>query len=166
MRLDFFKDIFVNKVRNNEATRFLEELNKEKTEPSILDKLVQERKVSIQSRNTIRNKETKIIEEDKNNLSKEEINEKIIKMANEVLDRQDEKLKEFRKEEHLYMVEEDKNGKIFLTDITGEENNIVLEEVDFPKELIKQATEGTVFRYKDGTYHFYSRDGFERIYGE
>ena len=126
MRLDFFKDIFVNKVRNNEATRFLEELNKEKTEPSILDKITQERKVSIQSRNTIKNKETKIIEENKNNLSKEEINEEIIKMANEVLDRQDEKLKEFRKEEHLYMVEEDQNGRIFLTDITDEGNNIVL----------------------------------------
>ncbi len=82
------------------------------------------------------------------------------------LNNKDKKLEEFRKEDHLYMVEEDRNGRIFLTDITDDTNNIVLEEVDFPKELIKQATEGTVFKYKDGTYHFHSRDGFERIYGE
>ena len=38
------------------------------------------------------------------------------------------------------------------------------EEVDFPKELLSEAKEGTVFQYKDGKYNFYSRDGFERIY--
>ena len=90
------------------------------------------------------------------------INNQITQMTNEVLDKQDQKLENFRKEGHLYMVEEDRGNQIYLTDITDETNNIVLEEVDFPTELISQATEGTVFQYKNGTYQFYSRDGFER----
>ena len=90
------------------------------------------------------------------------INNQITQMTNEVLDKQDQKLENFRKEGHLYMVEEDRGNQIYLTDITDETSNIVLEEVEFPTELISQATEGTVFQYKNGTYQFYSRDGFER----
>lgn len=160
MNLGFIRNLINRQPRNNEATRFLQELNV--YEESILKEIQKERKISIKSRNTIRNNEDKIIEENKNKLSKNEINEEIIKMANEVLDKQDQKLREFRQEEHLYMVEEDRQTRIFLTDITDDTNNIVLEEVDFPEELLNQATEGTVFQYKDGTYHFYSRDGFDK----
>lgn len=77
--------------------------------------------------------------------------------------KQDEKLNEYRKEGHLYIVEEDINDRIFLWDIT-EKPQYTFEEVDFPKELLNEAKEGTVFQYKDGKYNLYSRDGFERIY--
>lgn len=100
----------------------------------------------------------------KNNIAEDLLGELTNAVSNSKETSLEEKLQEFRKEGHLYMVEEDRNGRVFLTDITDEESNIVLEETSFPKELVKQATEGTVFIYKNGTYHFYSRDGFERIY--
>lgn len=90
------------------------------------------------------------------------INNQITQMTKEVLDKQDKKLEEFRKEGHLYMVEEDRGNQIYLTDITDKNNNIVLEEVEFPADLLSKATEGTVFQYENGTYQYYSRDGFER----
>lgn len=92
----------------------------------------------------------------------ESIIKEITEMTNDVLDKQDNKLKEYRKEGHLYMVEEDVNNRIYLWDLTDKPDNTI-EEVDFPKELIKEATEGTVFQYLNGEYHFYSNDGFERI---
>lgn len=95
-----------------------------------------------------------------------EVTNEITQMANSVLDKQDKQLEEFRREGHLYIVEEDRNDRIYLTDITDTTNNIVIEEVDFPKKLLNQASEGTVFQYKNGGYHFYSRDGFERISGK
>lgn len=93
----------------------------------------------------------------------EYIKDKITKMAEGILKEQIEKLEEFRKEGHLYMVEEDINDKIFLKDLTIN-SNYVREEVDFPEELKKGATEGAVFKYEKGEYRFYSQDGFKRIY--
>lgn len=82
------------------------------------------------------------------------INE-ITQMANNVLDKQDKQLEEFRQEGHLYKVEEDRNDRIYLTDITDTNSNIVLEEVAFPKELLGQAGEGTIFQYQSGKYQLY-----------
>jgi len=93
----------------------------------------------------------------------ETVKTEIIKMSNEILKEQNKKLEEFRKEGHLYMVEEDINGRIFLKDLSNK-SNYVIEEVDFPKELINEATEGSVFKYQSGAYSFFSQDGFERIY--
>lgn len=101
-------------------------------------------------------------------LDKEEteyIKNEIMQMANKILEEQNTKLAEYRKEGHLYMVEEDTNNRIYLLDLTSKAD-YTLEEVDFPTELISEATEGTVFKYENGKYNFYSRDGFERIYGE
>lgn len=94
----------------------------------------------------------------------EYIKDGITKISKDILKEQNEKLQEFRKEGHLYMVEEDINNKIFLKDLNSK-SNLVLEEVDFPKELKNEATEGTVFKYEKGEYKFYSQDGFERILG-
>ena len=93
----------------------------------------------------------------------EYIKNEITKMQKEILIEQNEKLEEFRKEGHLYMVEEDINNRIFLKDLNSK-SNFIIEEIDFPKELIKEATEGTIFKYENGEYSFYLRDGFERIY--
>ena len=38
-----------------------------------------------------------------------------------------------------------------------------IEEVDFPKELLQQATAGTVWQYENGDYTYFSSDGFERM---
>lgn len=92
----------------------------------------------------------------------EAIARRIEDMAKDILDKQDEELNEFRKENHLYMVEEYRKKRVYLTDIT-DKNNLVLEEVEFPEELKQEAAEGNVFMYKDGKYSLYSKDGFERI---
>ena len=155
MNLDFFKNLANNLKENEVVQNFMQEIGE------YLENNTQEetRNISIASRNTIRNKKNEILKKYENKLSTEEINEQISKMENEVLERQTQKLKDFRKEGHFYRVEEDRENRIFLADT---ETNIVLEEVEFPTELISQATEGTVFQYKNGTYQFYSRDGFER----
>lgn len=69
------------------------------------------------------------------------------------------------KEGHLYLVTEDRNGKVFLWDLTDKPKN-EFEETNFPQNLLSLATEGTVFQYKNGTYEFYSSDGFDMLYGE
>lgn len=88
-------------------------------------------------------------------LTQNVINE-IKEMADEVLDKQDDKLRDYRKEGHLYMVEEDVNNRIYLWDMT-DKPSFTIEEVDFPENLKSQATEGTVFQYIDGEYKFYNQ---------
>ena len=90
------------------------------------------------------------------------IKNEILKMANDLLDNQDKELIEKRKENHIYMVTEEINNRRFLMDIT-EKLTPKFEEVEFPENLLEQATEGTVFIYKDGKYQYYSKDGYDRI---
>lgn len=87
---------------------------------------------------------------------------KITQMANDLLDKQNKTLNEYRKEGHLYMVTEKINDSVFLWDTTDKPDKEI-EEVDFPKELKDKATEGTVFIYTGGKYEFFSNYGFERI---
>lgn len=91
------------------------------------------------------------------------VKSKVHEMANEILKEQNQNLNKFRKEGHLYMVEEDINNRIYLLDLS-DKSNYVIEEVDFPQELIKKATEGSVFKYQNGKYVFYSNDGYEMLY--
>ena len=79
------------------------------------------------------------------------LKEKITNMANKMLDAQDEELKEFRKEGHLYRVEEQRENRVYLVDET-ENNGLVLEEVDFPEELLNKASEGITFKYENREY--------------
>lgn len=87
---------------------------------------------------------------------------KITQMANDLLDKQNKTLNEYRKDGHIYMVTEKINDSVFLWDTTDKPDKEI-EEVDFPKELKDKATEGTVFIYTGGKYEFFSNYGFERI---
>ena len=91
------------------------------------------------------------------------VKNKVCEMANKILKEQNKNLNKFRKEGHLYMVEEDRDNIIYLLDLS-DKSNYVLEEVDFPQELIKKATEGSVFKYENGKYVFYSNGGYEMLY--
>ena len=81
----------------------------------------------------------------------DKVKEQIQEMAEEIIENQNKKLEGFRKENHLYVVEEDRNDRVYLKDITLN-SGLILEEVDFPKELIGQATEGTTVKYVNGEY--------------
>lgn len=80
-----------------------------------------------------------------------EIINRIYKKAEEILNRQDEKLDEYRKEGHVYVVSEDINNRIFLWDTT-DKPDFEIEEVNFPTELLSEAKEGNKFIYKNGKY--------------
>lgn len=169
MDLGFIKDM-INDIKDNEVIQsfvkelgdFLENTTSKLKESSgkidsleILNQIENNRNVSVVSRNQIRDGIDNIIENN-NNLSKEELISEIKEMSNSVLDKQDEKLNEYRKEGHLYMVEEDTNDRIYLWDIT-DKPSITIEEVDFPENLKEFATEGSVFQYLNGEYKIYNR---------
>ena len=84
-------------------------------------------------------------------------------MASKVIYEQNKKLEEYRKNGYLYMVEEDINDRIYLTNITGD-TKYVFEEIDFPDNLKILATEGAVFQYENNQYFFIANNGYERIY--
>lgn len=150
MNLDFFKNLANNLKENEVVQNFMQEIGEYLENNTQKDET---RNISIVSRNTIRNKKNEILKKHGDELSTEEIKAEISKMENEVLERQTQKLKDFRKEGHFYRVEEDRENRIFLADT---KTNIVLEEVDFPKELLSKAKEGAMFQYKNGQYHFCS----------
>lgn len=79
------------------------------------------------------------------------VQDTIYKKAEEIIERQDKKLQEYRKEGHVYTVTEDKNNRIFLWDTTAKPN-FEIEEINFPKELLNEAKEGSKFIYKNGNY--------------
>lgn len=91
------------------------------------------------------------------------VKDRVMQAANEIIDKQNRTLNEYRKDGHLYMVSEDVNNKVYLWDIT-DKPPYQIEEVNFPKELLEFAKEGTIFKYENGKYEYYSNDGFERIY--
>ena len=96
-----------------------------------------------------------------NDKATEELQEEIKNMAEEIIDKQNAKLDSYRKEGHLYMVSEELGNNRFLWDLT-DETKFEFEEVDIPKDLLDRATEGSVLKYTNGTYEYYSNDGFER----
>lgn len=93
-------------------------------------------------------------------IATKELREEIIKMANEIINKQNMKLDEHRKEGHLYMVTEEVGNNRFLRDVTNY-SKIEFEEIDIPKELLEKATEGMILKYTNGKYEFYSDDEFE-----
>ena len=76
-------------------------------------------------------------------------------MANEIIEKQNKNLSKHRKEGHLYMVTEELKESRFLLDTT-ESTGTEFEEVDFPKDLLEKATQGTIFMYTNGTYEYYN----------
>jgi len=95
------------------------------------------------------------------NLATKELQEEIINMANEIIDKQNSNLEKHRKEGHLYMVSEELGNNRFLWDLTDAPKT-EFEEVDIPKDLLEKATEGIVLKYTNGKYEYFSDDGFER----
>ena len=88
-------------------------------------------------------------------ISTNELQTAIKNMANEVIEKQNRNLSKHRKEGHLYMVTDELRESRFLLDITeGAETEF--EEVDFPKDLLEKATQGTIFMYTNGTYEYYN----------
>lgn len=96
------------------------------------------------------------------NRATENIEKEIKEKAQKILIEQDINLSEYRKQGHLYVVTEEINDKRFLWDLTDRPKHEI-EEVDFPKELLSQATAGTVWKYENGDYTYFSSDGFERM---
>lgn len=93
----------------------------------------------------------------------EELREKLTNMVEHVVDEQNISLEDHRKEGHLYLVTEEVGNNRFLWDLTDRPKK-EFEEVDIPKELLNQAVEGIVLKYNNGSYEFFSDDGFDRIY--
>ena len=90
------------------------------------------------------------------------IEDDIYNMANEVLNKQDEKIAKNRVEGHLYVITEEINDRRFIMDISNYSGHD-FEEVNFPKSLLYKAKVGNVFKYNNGTYNYYSDDGYDRI---
>lgn len=95
-------------------------------------------------------------------LATEELQKEIKNMAEEIIDKQNKKLDSYRKEGHLYMISEELGNNRFLYDLT-DSPDFEFEEVNIPKDLLDVATEGSVLKYTNGTYEYYSSDGFERL---
>lgn len=95
------------------------------------------------------------------NIATKELQEEIMNMVQEIIDKQNISLTEHRKEGHLYMVTEEIGNNRFLWDLT-DAPEFEFEEVQLPKDLLEKATQGIVLKYINGGYEYYSSDGFER----
>ena len=91
-----------------------------------------------------------------------EIQGNIIKMAKEIIDKQNMELDKQRKEGHLYIVKEEIGNNRFLWDLT-DAPKFEFEEINIQKDLLNKAIVGTVLKYTNGKYEYYSDDGFEKI---
>lgn len=77
----------------------------------------------------------------------------------------DEKLKQNRKEGHLYLVTEDRLGEVYLWDFTDKPKH-EFKEVISSEELLNVAKEGAMLQYKNGEYTLYSADGYDMLFNE
>ena len=136
---DYNNDILsILKVENNK----IEEIGIEKS------KLKE--KLSINDVFKIENDEA-IIEK----IATKELKDRILEMANEIIEKQNNNLSNYKKEGHLYVVKEEIVNNRFLKDIT-EDKNTEFEEVDIPKEILDKAVEGSVLKYTNGKYEYFS----------
>ena len=79
------------------------------------------------------------------------VSEQIRNRASIIIENQNKKIEEYKKEGHTYLVTEDINGRVFLWDST-EKPKFEIEDVNFPEELKYKAKEGNSFIYQNGTY--------------
>ena len=136
---DYNNDILsIWKVENNK----IEEIGLEKS------KLKE--KLSINDVFKIENDEAII-----DKIATKELKDKILEMANEIIEKQNNNLSNYKKEGHLYVVKEEIGNNRFLKDIT-EDKNTEFEEVDIPKEILDIAVEGSVLKYTNGKYEYFS----------
>ena len=136
---DYNNDILsIWKVENNK----IEEIGLEKS------KLKE--KLSINDVFKIENDEAII-----DKIATKELKDKILEMANEIIEKQNNNLSNYKKEGHLYVVKEEIGNNRFLKDIT-EDKNTEFEEIDIPKEILDKAVEGSVLKYTNGKYEYFS----------
>ena len=76
--------------------------------------------------------------------------------------KQNQELQEDRKEGHLYLVTEDRNGEVYLWDFTDKAEH-EFKEVITSEEVSKVAKEGAMLQYKDGKYELYSENGYDML---
>lgn len=158
MNLDFLNRL-ANEVKGsgmiknfiNELGDFLQSTIKQGSdEMDMIKKIEQENKMSLVSRNRMRNEQDKILQEyEQEDL--EFITQKIEEMASRILEEQKQELEDYRREGHVYLITEDTNGRIYLSDQT-EARGFEVEEVDFPESLKSEASEGTMLKYENGRY--------------
>lgn len=141
MNLDLFRNLKNNIEQNNNVKNFIEELG------------------DFLKRATSKTEQ----------IENEEIETNLEKINNSI-DRQDsileeESRKEYRKENHLYLVTEDRNGKVYLWDYT-DKPKYEIEETDLPEELLSVAKEGAMLKYINGQYELYSKRGYNILFQE
>lgn len=81
------------------------------------------------------------------------VKNEIINRANKIIEEQNRKIENYKKEGHTYLVTEDLRGRVFLWDST-EKPKFEIEDVNFPEELKDKAKEGNSFLYKNGKYEY------------
>ena len=94
-------------------------------------------------------------------IQKNDIVEKFMSELSNFLENNQE-INQNRKEGHLYLVTEDRNGEVYLWDFT-EKPDHEFKEVFTSKELIDVAKEGAMLQFKDGKYELYSTDGYDML---
>ncbi len=94
-------------------------------------------------------------------IQKNDIVEKLMSELSNFLENNQE-INQNRKEGHLYLVTEDRNGEVYLWDFT-EKPEHEFKEVFTSKELIDVAKEGAMLQFKDGKYELYSTDGYDML---
>ena len=97
-------------------------------------------------------------------IQKNDIVEKFMSELSNFLENNQE-INQNRKEGHLYLVTEDRNGEVYLWDFT-EKPEHEFKEVFTSKELIDVAKEGAMLQFKDGKYELYSTDGYDMLENE
>ena len=82
------------------------------------------------------------------------VRKQIQEMINNLLKEQEKYLQSNRLEGHIYEVGEIESDRVWLYDVTkNDENGIeAFEEINFPLELINKVTEGTEVIYRNGNY--------------
>ena len=94
-------------------------------------------------------------------IQKNDIVEKFMSELSNFLENNQE-INQNRKEGHLYLVTEDRNGEVYLWDFT-EKPEHEFKEVFTSKELIDVAKEGAMLQFNDGKYELYSTDGYDML---
>ena len=82
----------------------------------------------------------------------EVIEDKIQEMRVRIFEEQQEYLESKRVEGHIYELYEKDTDTAWLFDIT-EDDNEGIEEIEFPMDLLEDASEGDLFIYQDGIYN-------------
>lgn len=139
---------FVTKKRNEEGTYRVEKYN-----GISMEVLNLQFSKDVLSDSIMREKDGQYVLDEK---ATKYVAEEIESMVEQILEEQASELKDYRREGHLYLVTEDTNGRIYLSDQT-ENRGYEIEEVDFPKGLKKDVSEGTILKYAGGTYQVWEK---------